>query len=167
MLDQFQAAAEAVGATIKRFISLTEAVAYVQALAADSPVSASALPASIAAAFAGTAFCAPKDHVNARVCVSSARAGIAATGSLLLELSNPQERAATALSPIHAVFMKASDIVADLYALQDLIGQRLSSPGAACLSITTGPSRTADIERVLTIGVHGPKELHVLVLEGE
>ncbi len=165
MLDQFQAAAEAVGATIKRFISKTEAVVYVKDLAAGAPVSASALPADIETAFAGTAFCAPPDHAHARVCVSSALAGIAATGSLLLELSAPTERGATALAVIHAVFLRESDIVPDLSALQPLLADRLASP-TAYLSITTGPSRTADIERVLTIGVHGPKELHILVLEG-
>jgi L-lactate dehydrogenase complex protein LldG len=101
------------------------------------------------------------------LCVSFARAGIAATGSILLEISDPKERAATALPLIHAVFLKASTIVADLYALQNILAEGLSSSGTAYLSLTTGPSRTADIERVLTIGVHGPKELHVLVLEGE
>ncbi len=95
------------------------------------------------------------------------RAGIAATGSLLLELADPYERSATALPLIHVVFVKGSTIAPDLYALHELLAQELASAKTAYLSITTGPSRTADIERVLTIGVHGPKELHVLVLEGE
>lgn len=167
MLDQFQASAEAVGATIKRFISKEDAAAYVIALAAASPVSKTHLPAEISAALTGIDFSSKEKLPTARLCVSSAVAGIAATGSLLLDLADQLERTATALPPIHAVFVQASTIVADLYALQDTIAQLISSPGASCLSITTGPSRTADIERVLTIGVHGPKELHVLVLEGE
>lgn len=166
MLDQFQVAAEAVGAVVKRFVSATEAAAYVRELAGDGPVSSSALPPELAAALTGISFCAADGLATAHLCLSSASAGIAATGSLLLELGDPQGRAATALPLIHVVFVKASTIVPDLYAVGDRLRERLSAPGAAYLSITTGPSRTADIERVLTIGVHGPKELHILVLEG-
>ena len=167
MLADFQEAAEAVGTTINRFTTIAEAVSYVQGLAGGDPVSASYLTPEIREAFRGTVFAAPDEYADTRLCVSFAKAGIAATGSILLELSDPKERAATALPVIHAVFLKASTIVADLYALQNLIFEGLSSSGNAYLSLTTGPSRTADIERVLTIGVHGPKELHVLVLERE
>lgn len=167
MLDQFQASAEAIGAAIKRFNSATDAVSYVKGLAGEGPISASYLPPEIREAFRETVFAAQEDFADARLCVSFAKAGIASTGSLLLELADPNDRAATALPLIHAVFLKASTIVADLYALQNHIAEGLSSSGTAYLSLTTGPSRTADIERVLTIGVHGPKELHVLVLEGE
>ena len=167
MVADFQAAAEAVGSSVKRFTTIAEAVAYVQVLAEGAPVSASLLDPEIREAFSGTVFAAPDDYAETRLCVSSARAGIAATGTLLLELSDPKDRSATALPLIHVVFLKASTIVADLYALQNLIAEGLASSGTAYLSLTTGPSRTADIERVLTIGVHGPKELHVIVLEGE
>lgn len=167
MIDLFQQSAEAVGSVVKRFVSVAEAVSYVKGLAGDAPPSASYLPPEIGKAFAGTIFAAPAEFADTRLCVSFARAGIAATGSILVELSDPKERSATALPLIHAVFLKASTIVADLYALHNLIAEGLSSPGTAYLSLTTGPSRTADIERVLTIGVHGPKELHVLVLGGE
>ena len=167
MIGLFQESAVAVGSIIKRFTTIAEAVSYIKELSGDAPFSVSTLPPEILDAFAGTRFAAPENFADTRVCVSFARAGIAATGSILLELSDPKERGATALPLIHAVFLKASTIVADLYALQNLITESLSSSGTAYLSLTTGPSRTADIERVLTIGVHGPKELHVLVLEGE
>jgi L-lactate dehydrogenase complex protein LldG len=63
--------------------------------------------------------------------------------------------------------MRESALVPDIYALQETLSHKLTNSMTARLSITTGPSRTADIERVLTIGVHGPKELHLLVIEGE
>ena len=166
MIDVFQESAEAVGAVVKRFVSAADAVSYIKELSGDAPVSASYLPPEIREAFAGAPFAAPEEFADTRLCISFARAGIAATGSLLLELADPHERSATALPLIHAVFVKGSTIVPDLYALHELLAQELSSAKTTYLSITTGPSRTADIERVLTIGVHGPKELHVLVLEG-
>jgi L-lactate dehydrogenase complex protein LldG len=166
MLADFQTAAEAVGTTVKRFTTIAAAVAYVRELSGGNAMSASSLFPEIREAFSGIAFASTGDRADTRLCVSCAQAGIAATGTLLLELADPQERGSTALPLVHAVFLKASTIVADLYALQGLLASKLSMPGPAYLSLTTGPSRTADIERVLTIGVHGPKELHILVLEG-
>ncbi len=167
MIDTFQGSAEAVGATIKRFISVAAGVSYIKDLAAGAPISTSFLPQEIREALAATLGSHSGNNTDARLCVSFAKAAVAATGSLLLELDNPVERGATALPLLHAVFVKGSTIVADLYALHDLIAGELNSPKSAYLSLTTGPSRTADIERVLTIGVHGPKALHVLVLEGD
>lgn len=167
MLADFQVAAEAVGTSVKRFTTIAEAVSYVQGLAGGDSISASHLPPEIREAFSGTVFTAPTEFANSRLCVSLAEAGIAATGSLLLDLSGHDERSASSLPLIHAVFLKKSAIAPDLYALHDLIAQKIASSQSTRLSITTGPSRTADIERVLTIGVHGPKELYVLVMEGE
>lgn len=167
MFDLFQQSAEAVGSVVKRFISVADGVSYLKGLAGDAPVSASALPPEIMAALAGTVFATPDEFASSRLCISFARAGIANTGSLLLQLTDPGERSATALPLIHAVFVRQSTIVPELYALREILEEELASGMNRYLSITTGPSRTADIERVLTIGVHGPKELHVLVLEGE
>ena len=165
MLDMFQGAAEAVGTCVKRFTTIGDAVSYVQGLAGGDPISASHLTPEIREAFRGTVFAAPGEYADTRLCVSSARAGIAATGSILLELTDPKERGATALPLIQALFLKASTIVADLYALQKLIAEGLTSSGNAYLSLTTGPSRTADIERVLTIGVHGPSRLVIVFVD--
>lgn len=166
MIDRFQAAAEAVGAVVRRFSSGTEAAAHVRETAGTT-IAAAKLPDDIRQALSFVAFSTPEEYCDIRSSVSFAVAGIADTGSLLLELSDPLERSATALPPISMVFLRASSIVADLQALSAIIEELLASRSHSYLSLTTGPSRTADIERVLTIGVHGPKQLQILILEGE
>jgi L-lactate dehydrogenase complex protein LldG len=165
MLDRFHEAAEATGAVVKRFTDTADAVSYVRTLSCNGMLTSSALPAEIKGLFTGITFAGPRDHADTRLCVSFAQAGIAETGSLLLTLTDPTERGATALPVVHAVFLAASTIVPDLYALHEILTRELEQQKSAYLSITTGPSRTADIERVLTIGVHGPKELHIVILE--
>jgi L-lactate dehydrogenase complex protein LldG len=164
MLDKFQAAAEAVGAIVKRFPTLADAIHHLNELTVGETVSRSHLPDRVKGQLT---FATPAKDRDGTLCVSFAQAGIAETGSLFLDLADPEERGATALPVIHAVMVKASTIVSDIYALEERIGDMLSAAVPCYFSITTGPSRTADIERVLTIGVHGPKELHILILEGE
>ncbi|MBT0652862.1 LutC/YkgG family protein [Geomobilimonas luticola] len=167
MVERFQVAAEAVGAVVKRFTTLADGADYVVSVAGTSPVAAPSLPPAIRQTLAGLAFAAPQDFPLANVGISVAHAGIAATGSLLLDLTDPTDRSATALPPVHLVFLDATTIVPTLADLAGLLEENLNRPSPAYLSLTTGPSRTADIERVLTIGVHGPKELHILMLEGD
>ncbi len=165
MCDRFRLAAEAVGAVIKHFSCIGEARDYLMGIAGGGAVSCSTLPTHLRDALAidasGTAV--PADAV---LCISRAEAGIAATGSLLIDLKGPEGRAATALAPIHAVFLDPTTIVPTLYDLGERLNRMLTSGDQAYFSLTTGPSRTADIERVLTIGVHGPIELHILMIEG-
>ena len=165
MLARFQTAAEAVGSTVKQFASMEEAVSHLRELAAGSPVSASLLPPEITALCTGIRFAGEHEYADTRLCLSYAQAGIAETGSLVLDLSDPAGRSATALAFIHVVILRESTIAPDLYALRDHLDQLLRANPHAYFSITTGPSRTADIERVLTIGVHGPKELHILIVK--
>jgi len=167
MLAKFQAEAEAVGAQVKRFATVADAVPYIEGLSERGIAVASQLPAAARNAFVESFFSTPDAAPEATLCVSFAKAGIAATGSIVLDLSDDGDRRSTALASKHAVFLPGSAIVPDLYALHDLFDGLLAASSRSRLSITTGPSRTADIERVLTIGVHGPKELHLLILEGE
>lgn len=166
MIDQFQAAAEAAGAIVKRFSTLDEAVIYLGEITGPT-LAISELPAGIRQALSHLDFASPETYSTIKAGVSFALAGVADTGSLLLELSDHNERSATALPPIHLVFLRASSIVADVSSLSTTIEALLGSRAHSYLSLITGPSRTADIERVLTIGVHGPKELHILILAGE
>ena len=90
--------------------------------------------------------------------------GIADTGSLVLDSRSEDLRLATMLAEIHVVVLPLSHLKADAFALEDELNRLMASP-PRYLAFITGASRTADIERVLTIGVHGPGELHVLLLK--
>lgn len=90
--------------------------------------------------------------------------GIAETGTLAIESSSEELRLSTMLAEIHVAVIPKSRIRAtaeDIYA--ELKG--LMSQNPDYLAFITGASRTADIERVLALGVHGPLELHILILE--
>jgi L-lactate dehydrogenase complex protein LldG len=86
---------------------------------------------------------------------------IADTGSLAQDASSPAQRLASTLPPIHVALVPGDRIVPDLATF--LTVQRPAD--IDYISLITGPSRTADIERVLTIGVHGPARLIVVVVD--
>lgn len=98
------------------------------------------------------------------IALTMADYGIAETGTLAIESSSEELRLATMLAEIHVVVLPKSRIRAtaeDIYA--ELKGLMNQNPDY--LAFITGASRTADIERVLALGVHGPLELHILILE--
>jgi L-lactate dehydrogenase complex protein LldG len=98
--------------------------------------------------------------------VTGANFAIADTGTLVLESTDETVRLATTLPDRHFVLLDPRKIVADgLAAVEPLQDFHRSAP-RNYLAYISGPSRTADIERVLTIGVHGPRELHILLVEG-
>ena len=93
-----------------------------------------------------------------------ADAGIAETGTLVIDSSDEETRLATMISEVHVAILPAGKIVATADDLAVPLGQAMARPGNFTAFIT-GASRTADIERVLAIGVHGPLALHILILE--
>ena len=97
--------------------------------------------------------------------LSYADIGIAETGTLVLNCRSEELRLATMICEYHICILPKSRIVADAFAAEATLREYMSNPFDYTAFIT-GPSRTADIERVLTIGVHGPLELHILLLEG-
>ncbi len=92
--------------------------------------------------------------------VSRASYGLADTGSVVLEAGPEEPRARHLLPEVHVSLLAESRIVAGLEELFAAIGAALPS----ALAIVTGPSRSADIEQRLVIGVHGPREVHVVLL---
>ena len=92
--------------------------------------------------------------------------GIAETGSLVLNSSAEDVRIATMLAETHVAVIAAADIVPDAATLETRLDAALKEDKPSYTAFITGASRTADIERVLAIGVHGPQELHILVWGG-
>jgi len=93
--------------------------------------------------------------------VSTAQAAIAETGTLVLDSAYERHRLVSLVPPVHIAIVNASAIVENLSdALTLLQKDKEISPA---ITFITGPSRTADIELTLTIGVHGPQELYVIV----
>ena len=93
--------------------------------------------------------------------VTGALVGIAESGSLVLVGGEGRPLTASLLPDIHIAILRESDLVPTL--LDALRRPEIRSASAAV--IITGPSRTGDIEMTLSIGVHGPKEMHVFLLD--
>ncbi|ABK16091.1 LutC/YkgG family protein [Syntrophobacter fumaroxidans] len=90
--------------------------------------------------------------------------GIAETATLVLDSSAEDIRIATMLVETHVAILPASRLRATAFDLEPELGRMLRGR-PSYLAFISGASRTADIERVLTVGVHGPQELHILILE--
>lgn len=90
--------------------------------------------------------------------------GIAETGTLVLDSSDEDMRLTTMISEFHIAILPVSKIRQRSFDLESEIGQMMQTVPNYTAFIT-GASRTADIERVLALGVHGPLELHILLLE--
>jgi L-lactate dehydrogenase complex protein LldG len=106
-----------------------------------------------------------RDHLaGVDIGFTYAEYGIADTGTLMLDCPSEEMRLATMVSEFHVCVLPKSKIKANTYAVEKMMLTRMKKT-PDYLAFITGPSRTADIERVLALGVHGPLELHILILE--
>jgi hypothetical protein len=87
--------------------------------------------------------------------------GLADTGSVVVASSPGEPRAASLLPEVWACELRVADLLPGLPELFAELGGELPSS----LAIVTGPSRSADIEQILTLGVHGPREVHVVLVD--
>jgi len=174
LVTTFTAAAEAVGAEVRQVADVQEAVSVVGSLA-TGPVLLPAFPSGERLGLAdalqasGCALVTSdfRQHAAAAALgVSGANFALAATGTLVLESTPEAIRLATTLPERHVVLLDPRKIIADDLAAVPVLRSFHQQQPRNFLAYITGPSRTADIERVLTIGVHGPKQLTILLLEG-
>lgn len=179
LLESFERYARAAGAQVDIVIgeqdaarliaSRTEgAVKCTMAVAERYPALLEALagagrPALIAEETPGTSRSEIAVALAGGVGIIEAQAGVAETGSLIVVDNALAPRLLSMLADICVVLLAESLLVGDLDQAASILS-KLTIEGSRYVSLITGPSRTADIERVLTIGVQGPKALHIIVL---
>jgi L-lactate dehydrogenase complex protein LldG len=108
----------------------------------------------------------PRSLERCSVGVTACDALVAQTGSILLTSRSAGGRAMSVLPPYHVVIAQADQLVPDLPAAFDLLYSRYSDRYPSFATFITGPSRTGDIERILVLGAHGPRNLTVILLRG-
>jgi L-lactate dehydrogenase complex protein LldG len=107
----------------------------------------------------------PEPFFAADIGVSGVKYLIAETGTLVVEAQATEPRSLTLLPPVHIAVVHQSQILPDLFDLFDREEWRNDQALPSCLTLITGPSKTGDIELKLVTGVHGPGELHVVLIK--
>jgi L-lactate dehydrogenase complex protein LldG len=96
--------------------------------------------------------------------ISDCDALVAQTGSVVVTSRSAGGRALSVLPPHHLVLARREQLVPDLPAAFALLKSKYGAGYPSMISFITGPSRTGDIERILVLGAHGPKQLTILCL---
>lgn len=176
MYEQFKTRAEGVSAEVYRFgtkaLALDFIVGFLQqegiadepharALWAECPCLDGA-DRQMLAKVAGLTFAVTGElAAEARFGISQMTWALADTGTLVQNSTAIEQRLVSSLPTIHIALVATSGLLPDLPALLD----RLTPRESGYIALITGPSRTADIERVLTIGVHGPERLIIVFVD--
>jgi L-lactate dehydrogenase complex protein LldG len=98
---------------------------------------------------------------QAKIGISQMEWALADTGSLVQDQGAPEQRLVSSLTSIHIALVPSGNILEGKQALF----KKINPSTSRYIAFITGPSRTADIERVLTIGVHGPGRLIIIFVD--
>lgn len=96
---------------------------------------------------------------TAPACITDCEAAVARTGSLFLSSRQHYGRSAPIYFPAHIVILRPGQLVKDIKDGLELLQHKYKGHLPSMINLNTGPSRTADIEKTLVKGVHGPSEV--------
>ncbi len=99
------------------------------------------------------------------VSITSCKNLVARTGSIVLSSEQAFGRTSSVYAPIHICIAFTNQIVFDLHDVFSSIKSNSNSQLPSLITFASGPSRTADIEKTLVTGVHGPKEVYCFLVE--
>ena len=176
MYETFKARATGGGAEVRRFTKKREAAGFILSFlqeegVADAPGSRAVwaespfldgVDTAALRQVAGLGFEVSRTlAAQAKVGISQMEWALADTGSLVQDQSAVEQRLVSSLPAIHIALVPTGSILDGKTALFERLDPRTSR----YIAFITGPSRTADIERVLTIGVHGPRRLVIVFVD--
>jgi L-lactate dehydrogenase complex protein LldG len=177
MFEQFKTRAEAVSAEVHRFSTKTRALDFILHFLLNEGVSDGSNSYAIwsecrflngvdkrqlSDQVPGLRFdITRKLAAESRIGITQMDWAIANTGTLVQDSTPVEQRMASSLVFIHIALIATDGLLADMPSLL----MKLKPKESGYISMITGPSRTADIERVLTIGVHGPERLIIVFVD--
>lgn len=176
MYEQFKARAEGVSAEVHRFETKAMALDFIIQFLhkeglADAPQSCAlwadcpflnGIERQPLREIAGLKFEVTRDlAADAKFGISQMQWALADTGTLVQDSSAIEQRLVSSLVRIHIALVPTDGILPDMPTLLT----RIHPKDSGYIAMITGPSRTADIERVLTIGVHGPERLIIVFVD--
>jgi L-lactate dehydrogenase complex protein LldG len=97
--------------------------------------------------------------------ITSCKYLVARTGAIVMSSEQESGRTVSAYSPVHICVAYVSQLVYDTRDALKLIKEKYGSNLPSFITFAAGPSRTADIEKTLVVGVHGPKEVYVFLVD--
>ncbi len=172
--EQFGSIASRVGAQVVEVRDISEVVSYIQ----EHGQGACMIPGSVTLDRLGIKQALKEANIpvvdsdfravakDTPIALTSANFAISDSGTLALDSTDEDVRLATMLAEKHFVIFDPSKALPDAIAAAAPMRAFHQRDPKNYVAFITGPSRTADIERVLTIGVHGPCELHILMMNG-
>ena len=106
-----------------------------------------------------------KDLAGCDVSVTSCEYLVARTGSIVMSAAQPSGRTTSVYAPIHVCIAFTNQLVYDVKDALTLLKEKYNGKLPSLITFATGPSRTADIEKTLVVGVHGPKEVYCFLVD--
>jgi L-lactate dehydrogenase complex protein LldG len=176
MYQQFKARAEGVSAEVFRFETKTAVLEFVMRFLLEEGVAdergcyalwaeggfLNGMDRQKLRAIPGLKFEVTRElAADARIGISQMQWALADTGTLVQDSTAIEQRLVSSLTTIHIAIAPTTGILPDMPTLLT----RLTPNDSNYIAMITGPSRTADIERVLTIGVHGPDRLVIIFVD--
>lgn len=106
------------------------------------------------------------DLASCDASITTCESLVARTGSMILSAAQQSGRSISVYAPVHICIAYTSQLVYDIKDGLQLIKTKYGANLPSLITLATGPSRTADIEKTLVVGVHGPKEVFCFLIDG-
>jgi len=105
------------------------------------------------------------DLANCDVSVTGCEYLVARTGSIVMSAAQASGRTTSVYAPVHICIAYSWQLVYDVKDALQFLKERYQHAMPSLITFATGPSRTADIEKTLVVGVHGPREVYLFLVE--